>query len=59
MEDKNKQTEHAYKKSQQGSVCPTIDKLQQDKEVEHISHMRFKKLYQHQWSYGVIQTVDH
>ena len=40
-------------------MCPTKDKLKQDKEVEHTSHMRFKELYQHQWSYGVIQTVDH
>ena len=45
--------------SQQGSVCPTKDKLKQDKEVEHTSHMRFKELYQYQWSYRVIQTVDH
>ena len=59
MEDNTKQAEHAYKKSQQGSVCPTKDKLKQDKEVEHTSHMRFKELYQHQWSYKVIQTVDH
>ena len=45
-----------YTNSQQGSVCPTKDKLKQDREVEHTSHMRFKELYQHQWSYKVIPS---
>ena len=47
------------KKHQQGSVCFEKDKLMQDKEVEHTSHMRFKEFYQHQWPYEAIQTVDH
>ena len=29
------------------------------KYVKHTTHKRIKELYQHQWSYGVIQTVDH
>ena len=48
-----------YTNSQQGSVCPKESKLKKDREVEHTSHMRFKELYQHQWSYKVIQIVDH
>ena len=43
---------------QQSNVWP-INKVTQYKQVKHTSHKRFKGLYQHQWSYGGIQTVDH
>ena len=43
---------------QQLSVWPT-NKVTQYKQVKHTSHKRFKGLYQHQWSYRGIQTVDH
>ena len=39
-------------------MCPT-NKITQYKQVKHTSHKRFKGLYQHQWSYGGIQTVDY
>ena len=41
-------------------VCaPTKTNLSYYKYVKHTTYKRVKKLYQHQWSYGVIQTVDH
>ena len=43
---------------QQSSVWPT-NKVTWYKQVKHTSHKRFKGLYQRQWSYGGIQTVDH
>ena len=43
---------------QQSSVSPT-NKVIGYKQVKHTSHKRFKGLYQRQWSYGGIQTVDH
>ena len=43
---------------QQSSVWPT-NKVTWYKQVKHTSHNRFKGLYQYQWSYGGIQTVDH
>ena len=51
---KKKKKKTSYTNSQQSNVCPTIEKTNQDKEVKHTSHMRFKELYQHQWSYRVI-----
>ena len=43
---------------QQSSVWPT-NKVTRYKQVKHTSYKRFKGLYQRQWSYGGIQTVDH
>ena len=43
---------------QQSSVWPT-NKVTRYKQVKHTSHKRFKGLYQRQWSYRGIQTVDH
>ena len=40
-------------------VCAPTNKITHCKYVKHTSHKRVKELYQHQWSYGVIQTVDH
>ena len=52
----NKQTKHAIQIAYK-VVCAL--QKNHDKEVKHTSHMRFKELYQHQWSYKVIQIMDH
>ena len=54
-----KQIEHAIQIANKVVCALQKVKIKQDREVEHTSHMRFKELYQHQWSYGVIQTMDH
>ena len=41
-------------------VCTTSQaNISNYKYVKHTTHKRIKELYRHQWSYGVIQTVDH
>ena len=58
IKQKNQPKGSCHTDSQQSSVCPA-NKLTQYKEVKHRTHIRFKGLYQHQWSCGEIQTVDH
>ena len=55
----NIQQNHAIQKANKVVCAPTQTRLTHCKYVKHTSHKRFKELYQHQWSYGVIQTVDH
>ena len=51
---------HVAQNTKQEKVCaPTQTDLSYYKYVKHTTHKRVKELYQHQWSYGVIQTVDH
>ena len=54
----NIQQNHAIQKANK-VLCALKDKLTHCKYVKHTSHKWFKKLYQYQWSYGGIQTVDH
>ena len=57
----NRQTinNHATQRADKVVCAPTQTSLSHYKYVKHTSHKRVKELYQHQWSYGVIQTVDH
>ena len=56
----DKQTINMLHKEVIKEVCaPTQTDLSYYKYVKHTTHKRVKELYQHQWSYGVIQTVDH
>ena len=54
----NIQQNHAIQKANK-VVCAPTNNITHCKYVKHTSHKRFKELYQHQWSYGGIQTVDH
>ena len=54
----NNQRDHAIQIANK-VVCVPTNKITQYKQVKHTSHKRFKGLYQHQWSYGGIQTMDH
>ena len=57
----NRQTnnKHAAQRANKVVCAPTQTSLSYHKYVKHTTHKRVKELYQHQWSYGVIQTVDH
>ena len=54
----NKQYQ-AIQKANKVVCAPTQTKLTHCKYMKHTSHKRVRELYQHQWSYGVIQIVDH
>ena len=54
----NIQQNHAIQKANKVVYAPT-NKITHCNYVNHTSHKRFKKFYQHQWSYGGIQIVDH
>ena len=55
----NNQQNHAIQIANKVVCAPTQTDLSYYKYVKHTTHKRVKELYQHQWSYGVIQTVDH
>ena len=50
---------HVAQKANKEVCASTQTNISYYKYVKHTTHKRVKELYQHQWSYGVIQTVDH